>query len=652
MRRGRITLSASRLAQGGQRYVPEGGGEAFVLVTSTSSSQSELATTDRSASVHDSTSCILAGDLRVQLITLQKADSSTLIHGDTLQAWQHHFDGAGKLQKLAAEAEALGLLTHVGGVVMTISEATLTGPISVPVIPGGVVTGLNGMIGTNVDTDWKLRDWLLFVAHEMDYHRPHRDMRDSLVPFVWWPSLLRDARSWVERCDHCMEQKPTKRMKLVTAPRLPWGLIDLDARGKHIAIDHCYPNPTWISPANPSLKAFLVITDLSTGYTLLCGAEDVRGSTTAKLLYGSWVSIFGVPLSVTGDNFIDAPSLRTPLQSCGVRSNTVPAYSPFSNGSAEERLGRVKRVLPTTKLPWDQALPFVQLSINSQKRVSGHSAAELMFGTQIRTPSASVLSAITNNTPIVHIGDLETLATSAEVPDALREVLKSSVGAARISTLQAHVRDCLRASAARPGRPLKDGELVVWRRPESRPVEGTVRLVSGVHTEDGPFCYLRSLAGFVTKSHPLGSPPGHSVSVSACHLESRRAFVDRNRPTVAVETPIPFTLIKPGQVILARLSCGADAIGEVMAENDNDDSVAHGSLVVHIYDSHDGNKFFSVWLSHDGSTYTGDTPEDARRDSPLLRTVSSVLMRINLTPTNMLKDTSRAAVVEAGYLEA
>ncbi|EEQ97540.1 hypothetical protein Pmar_PMAR009237 [Perkinsus marinus ATCC 50983] len=59
-----------------------------------------------------------------------------------------------------------------------------------------------------------------------------------------------------------------------------------------------------------------------------------------------------------------------------------------------------------------------------------------------------------------------------------------------------------------------------------------------------------------------------------------------------------------------------------------------------------------MWLSHDGSTYTGGTPEDARRDSPLLRTVSSVLMRINLTPTNMLKDTSRDAVVEAEYLEA
>ncbi|KAF4685309.1 hypothetical protein FOZ60_006667 [Perkinsus olseni] len=409
------------------------------------------------------------------------------------------------------------------------------------------------MIGTNVDVDWKLRDWFLFIAHEMDYHRPHRDMRDALIAFVWWPSLLRDARSWVERCDHCMEQKPVKRMKLLTAPRVPWGLIDLKARGKHIAIDHGCPSPTWVPPVDSSLKAFLVITDLATGFTVLCSAGDVKGGTTARILYSSWVSVFGVPLSVTGDNFIEAPSLRAPLLACGVRFNTVPAYSPFSNGSAEERVGRVKRILPPTKLPWDQALPFVQLSINSQERVSGHSAAELMFGTQVRTPSASLLSSVTSNVPVASLADLEALATSSDVPDALREVLEASVGAARISTLQAHVRDCLRASAARPGRPLKDGELVVWRRPECRPVEGTVRLVSDVNVEDGPFCYLGSLAGFITRLHPLGSPPDHSVSVSACHLEARHAFVDRDRPALAVETTILMPELPPSLITLTMV---------------------------------------------------------------------------------------------------
>ncbi|KAF4686006.1 hypothetical protein FOZ60_005759 [Perkinsus olseni] len=244
-----------------------------------------------------------------------------------------------------------------------------------------------------------------------------------------------------------------------------------------------------------------------------------------------------------------------------------------------------------------------------------------------------MLSSVTSNVPVASIADIEALATSSDVPDALREVLEASVGSARISTLKAHVRDCLRASAARPGRPLKDGELVVWRRPECRPVEGTVRLVSGVSVEDGPFCYLGSLAGFITRLRLLGSPPDHSVSVSACHLEARHAFVDRDRPALAVETTIPFSSVKPDEIILARLSCDADAVGRVVAERIYEDGLPVDSLVIQVYDSHDGKKFFPVWISHDGSTYT-------------------VLMRIGLTPTNMLKDASRSALVEAGYLEA
>ncbi|KAF4759257.1 hypothetical protein FOZ63_018359, partial [Perkinsus olseni] len=202
---------------------------------------------------------ILEGDLRAQLISLQKADSSTLLHGCSLQAWQLHFDGSGRLQKLATEAKTLGLVSCVDDIVMTISEASITGPVSAPVIPEGVVKGLNDMIGTYVDVDWKLRDWFLFIAHEMDYHRPHRDMRDALIAFVWWPSLLRDARSWVERCDYCMEQKPVKRMKLLTAPRVPWGLIDR----------------SWLSISYMGASRF----------TVLCSAEDVKGGTTAKILY-------------------------------------------------------------------------------------------------------------------------------------------------------------------------------------------------------------------------------------------------------------------------------------------------------------------------------------------------------------------------------
>ncbi|KAF4685307.1 hypothetical protein FOZ60_006665 [Perkinsus olseni] len=113
----------SRLAQGGSdtflKEAPPPRRGTFVLVTPASSSPSDSATAGNLPSVHDSAESILEGDLRSQLISLQKADSSTLLHGCSLQAWQLHFDGSGRLQKLATEAKTLGLVSCVEDVVMT-----------------------------------------------------------------------------------------------------------------------------------------------------------------------------------------------------------------------------------------------------------------------------------------------------------------------------------------------------------------------------------------------------------------------------------------------------------------------------------------------------------------------------------------------------
>ncbi|KAF4673324.1 hypothetical protein FOZ60_001629 [Perkinsus olseni] len=364
-----------------------------------------------------------------------------------------------------------------------------------------------------------------------------------------------------------MEQKPSKRAKLLSCRE--------------------YLGGYWTSMRDPNNKAFLVMTDLSTGFTLIRCVADVGGPTTSATLFESWIALMGVPLSVTGDNFLDTPSLRSSLKACGVRFLSVPAWSPWSNGSAEARVGRIKRILPGYSLPWDAAMPHVQLAINSQQRATGHSAAELMFGTKVIT---------------------------------------DSIGLARTAVLQSHIRDCLRASASRPGKPVKDGDLVVWRRPGARPVEGHVVIVQGV--DEGPFQYLGSMAG--------------SLSVCA-HLDHRKTKRPRNRPTLATETTIPLSSTKIDDILLVRLPGGEDVIGKVKQDPGTQD------MRIQVYDTTDGKTFLPVWMAADGDSYVAQTPADDD-DYPLLRTVGSVLMKIKLTPTGKLRDTSRAALVTAGYL--
>ncbi|KAF4699610.1 hypothetical protein FOZ62_009831, partial [Perkinsus olseni] len=401
--------------------------------------------------------------------------------------------------------------------------------------------------------------------------------------------------------------KPSKRAKLLSAPRVPRGLLDIDARGKHLAMDHGYPSPSWSPAKDPNNKAFLVMTDLSTGFTLIRCVADVGGPTTSATLFESWIALMGVPRSVTGDNFLDTPSLRSSLKACGVRFLSVPAWSPWSNGSAEARVGRIKRILPGYSLPWDAAMPHVQLAINSQQRATGHFAAELMFGTKVNTPSAAVLTAVLDPHR-----DGDTVKRPAT--DLNSWPCQSTLG-------NLSVRDCLRASASRPGKPVKDGDLVVWRRPGARPVEGHVVIVQGVNVDEGPFQYLGSMAGFSVRLRPLGSPEDKTASVSACHLEPRDAVVDRNRPTLATETTIPLSSTKIDDILLVRLPGGEDVIGKVKQDPGTQD------MRIQVYDTTDGKTFLPVWMAADGDSYVAQTPADDD-DYPLLRTVGSVLMKI------------------------
>ncbi|KAF4735550.1 hypothetical protein FOZ63_019093, partial [Perkinsus olseni] len=412
----------SRLLDQGRRYLPEGGGNPVVLATIDPSTQSDGSPRDNS---DDTLARVLCDDgIQSELRELQKADDETKVHGASLKEYHQHFEGSKALPRSAVEAVQLGLIGRADGVIMTISDVNESGEVLVPVIPVGVIPGLQALINTNVQTNWTVREWLLFCVHELGGHGGYHHLRAKLVSRVWWPSILPQAQRWVQSCDYCMQQKAAARLKLMSAPRVARGLVDLELRGKYIALDHGYPAqpPLWLAASNPAPKAFLVITCVATGYTVVRAVDSVDGGTTTRCLFEFWVPYMGIPCGVMGDNFMDTPALRQSLAACGVRFLPTPPWAPWANGSAEARVARVKRILPSLRIPWDLAMPQVQLLINTHKRTSGYSSAELMYGTAIRTPADAVLHAVfhPHGTPS---DKLAVLAGSTDVPAELRRVL-------------------------------------------------------------------------------------------------------------------------------------------------------------------------------------------------------------------------------------
>ncbi|EER03549.1 gag/pol/env polyprotein, putative [Perkinsus marinus ATCC 50983] len=551
----------TRLLDGGTRYLQDGGGTPLVLVTRDQDGGNSTDGAPRT-DAEELASALCEGGVYEKLSSLQAADDITRVHGTTLKDWCSHFIHDVPVSRIAQEAVEIGVVAWTDNLLYVVVDVKEKGQVRVPVLPTGKIAGLDELISINVQGDWDVRSWFMFCGHELQIHASFHPMRSFILTKGWWPTISKDCQRWIGHCDSCMDEKAAERRKLVTAPRVPRGLINLELRGKFVSLDHGYPAaaPGWIPAANPKMKAFLIITDVATGFTMIRSVEAVDGRATVKTFFDAWVSVYGVPLGLAGDNFLDAPALRSSLLSLGVRFLPSPPWSPWSNGSSEARVGRVKRLVPTLGIAWDLSLPHVQLIINTNKRAAGYSAAELMFGTQPRTPADAVLHSLLSRGPT--LDDMSATAESSDATIQLNKIIKDAIDATRFVVVQSHIRDNVRALASRSGKPVKDGELVVWRRPGARPIEGHVVLVSGVNVEQGPYAYLGNMVGFSTRLRPLGAPEDRSVSDSS--------------------------------------------------------SMQGDNCILHVLDTVNGSQFLPVWVTPSGETYVSAQAQVG--DVPLMRT--------------------------------
>ncbi|KAF4650538.1 hypothetical protein FOL47_001076, partial [Perkinsus chesapeaki] len=337
----------SRLLDGGRKYLPEGRDSPVVLwVTRGSAFDPRNEPRGDGSSQFSPQTFLENEEVRQRLLELQGVDSSTILHGLPLAKWVSALKAQrpdGVLAGPAAEAYKLGLVALVGGCVCVFGDVDENGGVAVPAVPQGKLDAFGEVVSINCDADWDLRTWFLFTFHELAVHQGTPSMKGAMDRSVWWPGIGRDRKEWIQRCDVCMENRRAGRLASLTAPRVPRGLVDPDQRLKHVCIDHAFPDPDWMSARDPSHKAFLVVTDLATGFCVAVPVASTSGEHTIMALWDRWISLFGLPLTVVSDNAVDSSVFRKHLLECGVSYLTTPAWSPQSNGTAEGRVGQLKR---------------------------------------------------------------------------------------------------------------------------------------------------------------------------------------------------------------------------------------------------------------------------------------------------------------------
>ncbi|KAF4677226.1 hypothetical protein FOZ60_000285, partial [Perkinsus olseni] len=597
----------SRLMEGGKEFLPEGHPKPVALVAPEDSTDGggELA---RGGSVElvapSGTADVDLEKVSEFVVESQSKDGSTLVFGAALMAWVEHFRAGAALPTSAAEALEMGLVEWNSGVTV-FKEATVAGPSWALVVPDTPMEEYVGVLSLNYEPKWSVRQWLLFVFHDVALHPGAEAVRETMFPRFWWPGSSGDVSRWVQSCDQCLEVKRGTRLKSIPAVRVARGLVARDERGKHVALDHGFPSPTWMPASDPNHKAFVCAVCLSTGFSMLSPVRSTSTEHTMEFLLKSWVPLAGLPLSITADNAIASNEYRASLLAFGVRVCRVASFSPWANGAAERRVGLAKERMAFLRLPWDTALPWVQLQLNSTPGSSGASPALLMFGTELRTPSSVAAEMLL---PTSDADGSEALSDSTDAPAMVRQIIDQVVGRVRRFTVSKHSKDALRRYSSTPGRVPNDGEKVVVIEPE-----GT-------------------------------TTPGKAVPVSAVHLESRKSLVDRTRPTLASEGSIDFRSLKEKDVVLCRLTDRLDALAEVVS-----DGVTDG--LVHVLEPVDasGLTFKRVWIHLvDGDFRFADScPAGC---GSVLRSVEKVIAKVSLTAKGSLRQSSRRDLVAAGYL--
>lgn len=198
-----------------------------------------------------------------------------------------------------------------------------------------------------------------------DGHMSLHKCRKRAAQSVWWPTISKDLKSYVENCNFCQEHRRNNRkepLKPTPLPRLPWTKIGVDIfhhQGKNYLVSIDYFS-RWIEM--PQIQ-------------YMTSSEVIRHLTSQ---FARW----GVPEEIRSDGGPQFTSheFEKFCTSFNVTHTKSSPYNPQSNGAAERAVQTAKRIIkqenPSLALLSYRSTPL---------QVTGFSPAQLMMGRNLRT---------------------------------------------------------------------------------------------------------------------------------------------------------------------------------------------------------------------------------------------------------------------------
>ncbi|KAK3894821.1 hypothetical protein Pcinc_001443 [Petrolisthes cinctipes] len=238
----------------------------------------------------------------------------------------------------------------------------------------------------------KHRHQLFKKLHDLSHpgiRASHQMMSSRFI----WEGINKDVRHWARTCIRCQASKVTRHTHSPAATFTP-----VTERFDHVHIDLVGP-----LPYSNGYRYLLTCVDRFTRWPEAVPLTDITTDTVTRAFIATWVSRFGVPLSLTSDRGGQFESVvwNKVMILLGIRRYRTASYHPQANGKVERFHRQLKSSLAASaqREDWSIALPLVLLGIRTSLKTDLHnSSAELVYGSTLRLPG-ELLSATPDPEP-------------------------------------------------------------------------------------------------------------------------------------------------------------------------------------------------------------------------------------------------------------
>ncbi|GBG70106.1 hypothetical protein CBR_g5737 [Chara braunii] len=249
-----------------------------------------------------------------------------------------------------------------------------------------------------------LHSLFLGECHDATGHFGYKKTAANLLQQFWWPTMMTDAKLYVETCQVCQRDKPCTQAPLGLLKPLPIP----ERPGESLSMDFM---DTLVTSKSGMRHIFVIVDRFSKYARLVAMPETAKSEYVIRLFKENWVRDFGLPKSIVSDRDVRVTSelWKAAAAEQGTQLQMTSGNHPEANGQAEQ-LNRVvqhllRHYIKPNQVDWDEKLALItSLYNNAVHRATGVSPNSLQLTFKPRLPLDFLLP---ENQPTAAPGTLE-----------------------------------------------------------------------------------------------------------------------------------------------------------------------------------------------------------------------------------------------------